>query len=200
MKKRVLIIEDEAIIAEEIKSTLNLLNYECVGHAMNGDKALDLFATKEADLVLLDISIKGTLSGIDLAKILSKKYSLPYIYITSFSDETTLNAVKETSPYGYIVKPFTSNDLKVNIDLALDRFARENAKNGCSKSFLSQKFNVSLTEREYDVLLAFKDGLTYRATGERLFISLNTVKTYQKRLFQLFDVSSKYELMEKLRQ
>ncbi len=196
---KIIIIEDEALIAAELKSTLDLLGHKVVGHSMNGDKALDLFAQVEADLILLDINIKGTLSGIDLAKIIRKKYNVPFVYLTSFSDKTTLDLVKDTLPYGYIVKPFSENDLKVNIELALFKHSMENAKISYTKESLESKLCVTLTDKEYEILIGFKDGLTYKEVGEKLFISVNTVKTYQKRLFQLLSVSSKYELLERVR-
>lgn len=196
---KIIIVEDEALIAAELKSTLQLLGHRVVGHAMNGDKALDLFAREDADLILLDINIKGTLNGIDLAKVIRKKYSVPFIYLTSFSDKTTLDQAKDTLPYGYIVKPFTDNDLKVNIELAIFKFSMENAKSSFTKESVESKLDINLTAKEYEVLIGFKDGLTYKEVGERLYISVNTVKTYQKRLFQLLGVGSKYELLELVR-
>jgi len=199
MTPRIIIIEDEAIIAEEIKSTLNILGYKVVGHAMNGDKALDLFASTEADLILLDISIKGTLSGIDLANIIKEKYQVPYVFLTSFSDKHTLEKVKETTPYGYILKPFTDNDLKVNIEMALSRYNISKNEQIFSKDNIEKKLNVKITNREFQVLEAFKDGLTYQETADKLFISLNTVKSYQKQLFSALDINSKYELLQKVK-
>jgi len=166
---------------------------------MNGDVALDLFSSTAADLILLDINIKGTLSGIDLAEIIRKKYHVPFVFLTSFSDKVTLDRVKETVPYGYIVKPFNENDLKVNIELALHKHKSELEEEGASKSYLEQKLDVKLTDREYALLQAFSEGLTYKEAGARLFISVNTVKTYQKRLFQLLGVSSKFELLQRLK-
>ena len=198
MRKRIVIVEDEALIAAEIKSFLKILDYDVAGHAMNGDKALDLFAKVEADLFLLDISIKGTLSGIDLAKIVREKYKLPFVFLTSFSDRLTLEKVKDTMPYGYILKPFNEHDLKVNIELALHKFDSENEKNQFSKAYVNKKNCIDLTEREFEILEAFKNGMTYKETAANLFISINTVKTYQKRLYQLFGVRSKYELLKKI--
>jgi len=199
MSSRIIVIEDEAIIAAEIKSTVKLLGHQVVGHAMNGDKALDLFSSTPADLILLDINIKGTLTGIDLAKVVREKYQVPFIFLTSFSDKLTLDRVKNTMPYGYIVKPFNENDLKVNIELALHKHNAELREEEWSKAFLEEKLCVKLTEREYAILQAFREGLTYKEAGEKLFISVNTVKTYQKRLFQVLGVSSKFELLERLR-
>lgn len=198
METRIIVIEDEAIIAAEIKSTLNLLGHKVVGHAMNGDLALDLFASTPADLVLLDISIKGTLSGIDLAKVLRDKHSVPFVFLTSFSDAYTLDKVKETSPYGYIVKPFNENDLKVNIELALYKYSTEEKQEDFNKEYLEQKLTIKLTDREFELLAAFREGLTYKEAAAKLFISVNTVKSYQKKLFQTLSVGSRFELLRKI--
>lgn len=193
--KRVIIVEDEGLIAAEIKFFLQRLGYIVVGHAMNGDKALDLFASTACDIILLDIHIKGNLDGIGLAKIIKERYQIPFVFLTSFSDKATLDEVKETNPYGYILKPFSENDLLVNIELALDKFKKEVAERKWTKSYLENKLKVELTDREYEVLIAFNEGLTYKETGDKLFVSINTVKTYQKRLFQLFNVKNKVELL-----
>lgn len=198
-KYRILVVEDEALIAAEIKSTLNLLGYLVVGHAMNGDKALDLFTSLDYDLVLLDINIKGTLDGIDLAKILRTKYNIPFIFITSFSDQLTLNKAKDQMPYGYIVKPFTENDIKVNIQLALHKYTSEQNAKIFNKEGIEKKLSLSFTDREFAILEAFDKGLTYKEAGEKLFVSVNTIKSYQKKLFQMLKVSSRHELIEKLR-
>lgn len=97
-KKHVLIIEDEALIAEEISSTLILLDYSVAGIIMNGDRALDAIAHLQPDLILLDIHIKGSLTGIDLAHIIRKKYALPFLFLTAFSDKDTLEKAKKRCP------------------------------------------------------------------------------------------------------
>lgn len=195
----IIIVEDEALIAAEIQSTLELLGYRVVGHAMNGDKALDLFASVNADLILLDISIKGSLNGIDLAHIIRKKYDTPFVFLTSFSDQTTLDNVKDTMPYGYVVKPFNENDLKVNIALALHKHNEEVKAKSFDRMEIETRLGLQFTDKEFVILKEFNEGLTYKEMGEKLFLSLNTIKTYQKRLFQLLDVSSRFELLEKVR-
>ncbi len=196
--KRIIIIEDEALIAIEIQSTLEMLGFKVVGHSMNGDEALDLFRSTAADLVLLDINIKGSKNGIDLAHILNESYNIPFVFLTSHSDPTTLEEAKKVMPYGYIVKPFNENDLKVNIELALYKYESEKQDNGLEKTSIERSCAVDLTDREYSVLMAFYKGKTYKEAAEELFISINTIKTYQKRLFQIFEVSSRYELLHKL--
>lgn len=198
MSGRIIIIEDEAIIAAEIKSTLTLLGYEVVGHAGNGDRAMDLFASTAADLIILDINIRGTLTGIDLAHLIRDKYHVPFVFLTSYSDRLTLDRAKASMPYGYIVKPFSEDDLRVNVELALFKWSQEQAVNSFSKPSLEARLGLELSDREYELLAAFKDGLTYKQAASRLYISVNTVKTYQKKLFQLLGVASKYELLRKI--
>jgi len=150
-------------------------------------------------LYLLDINIKGTKSGIDLGRIITEKYAAPFVYLTSYADKITLEEVKKTYPYGYILKPFTEDDLRVNLELAFHKYYSEQSLNDSSKASIEHRNSIKLTDREYDLLIAFTDGLTYKETAEKLEISINTVKTYQKRLFQLFSVNSKVELFNQLK-
>lgn len=198
--KRIIIIEDEAIIAIEIQSTLEDLGYKVVGRAMNGDRALDLLANTPCDLVLLDIHIKGTRSGIDLAHLINEKYQIPFVFITSFADTATVAKASETMPYGYIVKPFTDKDLRSNIAVALARAASEEKKNaGLDFAAIEQLYEVRLSERDRDVLKLFVEGNTYNQVANQLEVSVNTVKTYQKRLYTIFQVDSKLKLVDKVR-
>lgn len=193
MGKRIIIVEDEMIISISLQESLESFGHQVVGSAMNGDKALDLFASTEADLVLLDISIKGTLNGIDLAKIIRAKYNMPFIFLTSFSDPQTLDQVKDTLPYGYIVKPFTESNLKSNIEIALHKFEKEN-EDKITVENIEKKFEVKLSERECEVLRGLNEGLSYQKISEQLYISVNTVKSHQKKLYQQLGINSKQAL------
>jgi DNA-binding NarL/FixJ family response regulator len=198
MSKKILIIEDEAIIAEEIKITLEGLGHKVLGIIMNGDKAISLLPSIDADLVLLDIQIRGSVSGIDLAHLIRKTHQIPFVFLTAFSDAETLAKVKETLPYGYIVKPFDETDLKVAIELALYKFSMEKQEVIFSKVSIETKFHISLSEREFRILKSFREGHSYQEVADQNFISVNTVKSYQKRLYQLFDVTTKIELIKKI--
>jgi DNA-binding NarL/FixJ family response regulator len=198
MNARILIVEDEALIAQDIKYCLEELGHKVHNIVMNGDKALDAIAHPDLDLVLLDINIKGSLSGIDLGDIIKNKYQLPFVYLTASSDDETLNRAKSTLPYGYIVKPFNSRDLKVNIDLALHKYQSETQKQTLSKAQVQERFSLQLSDREFGVLKAFLSGQSYKEAAEALCVSVNTIKMYQKRLYQLFAVNSKIELLKKL--
>lgn len=198
--KRIIIIEDEALIAIELESILNALGYKVVGRAMNGDKALDLFASTPCDLILLDIHIKGTRSGIDLAHIINEKYQTPFVFITSFADTATVAKASETMPYGYIVKPFTEKDIRSNVAMALARAMREQKTRDQSDfSLIEKALEIDMSDREKDVLKHFMEGKTYAQVAAALDVSVNTVKTYQKRLYTLFQVESKIQLIERVR-
>lgn len=195
--KRVLIVEDEGLIAAEIQSTLEMLGYQVCGKAMSGDKALDLFKTSNPDIALLDINIKGTMTGIDLAEIIRDKYNFPFVFLTSYSDLKTLEQVQKTLPYGYIVKPFSDKDLRSNLELALYKFNQEQKGNLATIEKLNSKLFNPLREREYDILIQMYEGLTYKKIGEKLHISINTVKSYQKSLYQKLNVNSRNEAIRK---
>lgn len=193
MSAKIFIVEDEAIIAAEIQSILTALGYDVIAKTRNGDKALDMLASCSPDLALLDITIKGSLSGIDLAKIIREKYNFPYVFLTSHSDINTLNQVKETLPYGYIVKPFTESDLRSTIELALFKFQSEDSGVFPSKEKLEAKLELSLTQREYDLYAHLFEGKTYKEIAAANFISINTVKFYLKKLFEKLKVNSRHQ-------
>ena len=193
MSARIIIVEDEVIIAAEIQSILEAQGYTVIGKSRSGDKALDLFANGNPDLALLDITIKGSLNGIDLARIIREKYDFPYIFLTSHSDVQTLNQVKETLPYGYILKPFTDNDLRTAIELALFKYQSEQAGLFPAKDQLESQLNVQLTTREYELYQHLFEGKTYKEMAEANFISVNTVKFYLKSLFEKLQVSSRHQ-------
>ncbi len=191
MPAKIIIVEDESIIAAEIQSILERLGYQVIAKARNGDKALDLLASSNPDLVLLDITIKGTLSGIDLAKIIREKYAFPFVFLTSHSDMGTLSQVKETLPYGYVVKPFTESDLRSAIEIALFKYSAENQPAFPTKEKLESKFNIQLSGREYDFYQLLCEGKTYKEMAEANFVSVNTVKFHLKKLFGKLQVNSR---------
>lgn len=195
----VLIVEDEGIIAAEIEMILRDLGYRIAGRAKNGLQALDLLASTSPDIALLDIDLRGKISGIEVAEVIQDKYAIPFIFLTALADAATLERVKRTMPYGYIVKPFNENDLRTALELALYRFRMQQPQQLPSQDDLNQQLLSPLTTREYEVLVLLEEGLTYKQIGERLFISYNTVKTYQKALFAKLQVSSRHQMSQVLK-
>ena len=122
-KNNILVIEDEAIVSKDIQQSLKKLGYNIVGSAATGEKAIVLAGETSPDLVLMDIMLKGDMSGIDAAEKIRENLNIPVIYLTAYADENTLAKAKVTEPYGYIIKPFTAATLKEKIDKIFARNA-----------------------------------------------------------------------------
>lgn len=120
---KVVIVEDESIVAEHLAAILEEIGYEVVGMALSVSEALLEIDHREPDLVLIDVLLKGKRDGISLATILRQEYDLPFLFVTSFADRATIERAKATSPDGYVLKPFTEDDVYVAIEMALLRFA-----------------------------------------------------------------------------
>jgi len=118
-KTKVLIVEDELIIAEDLKQILLDIGYEVIDTVTNYDKALEAIQAQRPDIILLDIVLKGEKTGIDLATHLQANSPIPFIYITSFADRSTLEKAKITKPAGYVVKPFEKADIYTSVEIAL---------------------------------------------------------------------------------
>ncbi|RMD86537.1 MAG: response regulator, partial [Candidatus Dadabacteria bacterium] len=121
----ILIVEDEHIVAEDIKQTLISLGYRVVGIAASAEEALEKVAKDKPQLALMDIKIKGKIDGIETASLLYQNYGVPVVYLTAHADDETLSRAVKTSPYGYILKPFDEVELKVCLQLAFHKICRE---------------------------------------------------------------------------
>jgi AraC-like DNA-binding protein/CheY-like chemotaxis protein len=119
-RPKILIVEDELLIAKNISIILENEGYETTIGITNYDDAVNAITLNKYALVLIDINIQGILDGVDLASYLLKKDNIPFIYITSNADNVTLNRIKETRPYGMIVKPFKSIDIKSTVEIVLN--------------------------------------------------------------------------------
>ncbi|MFV8326243.1 sigma-54-dependent transcriptional regulator [Flavobacterium sp. ZS1P14] len=124
MEEKILIVEDEFIVANDLKIMLLKAGYQVTGIASSVVQARKLIEVKRPDWVLLDIMLKGDLTGIDLAWELRER-QLPFLYISANTNQTTLEAVKATHPYGFMVKPFRERDLIVMLDIAKYKFDQE---------------------------------------------------------------------------
>lgn len=113
---KILIVEDEAIVAMDLQQRLEQLGYSVVGTAMGGAKALELSGLLEPELVLMDIRLQGGMDGIEAATEIRRRFDLPVLYLTAHSDEATLNRAKLTEPFGYLLKPIESRELQVAIE------------------------------------------------------------------------------------
>ena len=120
-KPRILVVEDESIVAIDLSHTLTSLGYEVVATVGTGEEALKLLGEYRPDLVLMDIQLRGELDGIQVAEKIQTTLRIPVIYLSAYSDAKTLSRAKLTEPYGYIMKSFDHNDLHSTIEMALYR-------------------------------------------------------------------------------
>ena len=124
-KTNILIVEDESIVAKDIQMSLRKLGYNVVAICSNGEDAIRAAEEHGPDLVLMDIMLKGDMSGIEAAEKIRSRFNVPIIYLTAYADESTLSKAKITEPYGYIIKPFKEIDLRTSIEMAQYKHQKE---------------------------------------------------------------------------
>ncbi|TEU10827.1 MAG: PAS domain S-box protein [Anaerolineales bacterium] len=124
-RAKILIVEDEAIVAMEIESRLRGLGYDVVGVAASGEAAIAKAEETRPDLVLMDIVIQGEMDGIETAEIIGQRFNIAVVYLTAHADEKTLERAKLTGPYAYLLKPFEGRDLQPTIEMALYKHEME---------------------------------------------------------------------------
>ncbi len=118
-KSKIMIVEDEWITADDIRMSLQSLGYNVTSMVTSGEEAIQKAERDKPDLVLMDIMLKGKMDGIEAASQIRSCYNIPIIYLTAYADEKILERARITEPFGYIVKPFVSEDLKIAIEIAL---------------------------------------------------------------------------------
>lgn len=122
---KILVVEDERIVGEDIKNRLQKLGYSVPSIARSGEEAIDKIKSLNPDLVLMDIVLDGEIDGVEAAAQIKSLYDLPIVYLTAYADYTTLERAKITEPYGYIIKPFDDRDLHITIDIGLHKHKME---------------------------------------------------------------------------
>lgn len=116
---KILLVEDDWIIAKEISLSLNDLGFEVLAHVESGEDALKKISELKPDLVLLDIGLSGEMSGIETAQIIKKDFQIPFIFLTALADSSTIEKAKLTEPYAYLVKPVKIETLYSTIEITL---------------------------------------------------------------------------------
>lgn len=166
-KLNIFIVEDESIVAKDIQNNLIKLGYNVLGIANNGNDAIEQIKNLNPDVVLMDIMIKGDLTGIEVAEQIKKFVNVPVIFLTAYADESTLSRAKVTEPYGYILKPFKEIDLHSTIEMAVYKHQKDAALQK------ERDFLYSLVEN--------KDG----TQNDILFVKANSklVKVYLKDIY-----------------
>lgn len=174
---KIYIVEDEPLIVATITSALKKHGFQVLGDSDEYDEALPAIDKTQPDLVLLDIQLEGAKDGIDLAEELDKR-AIPYLYLTSQTDPETIKRVKETQPLGYIVKPFTENGLRSNIELAWHNFSLTN------QDFMLLKSEGRTHKINQDSILYLKafDNYCYVVTNSDKYLVPHTLKKTSEKL------------------
>lgn len=124
-KKRILIAEDEFVVANDIKQSLESMGYRVDGIVTSGEKAIMKAESKKPNLVLMDIILRGEMDGIDAAKQIRASIDVPVIFLTAYVNEKLIERAKEAEAFGYLIKPFEANQLKASIEIALKKYGTE---------------------------------------------------------------------------
>ncbi|AXV39132.1 response regulator [Methanobacterium sp. BAmetb5] len=125
MSVKILVVEDERILALSLKKKLEKLGFTVTGTVSTGEEAMESAQQEQPELVLMDIVLKGEMDGIETAKLLISLYNIPIIYLTAYADDETINRAAKTYPYGYIMKPYKDREIKANIEMALHKHQAE---------------------------------------------------------------------------
>ena len=140
---KIMIVEDEKIVAMDIKSSLENLGYTVPAIAASGEAALKKVAETQPDLVLMDIHLKGDMDGVETADKIRGDFNIPVIYLTANADNNTLQRAKVTEPYGYILKPFEEKELNISIEMAIYKHQKESQVKASEKWFATTLKSIS---------------------------------------------------------
>ena len=195
MKTKILIVEDEAIVAKDISVCLEKIGYEVIATFSKGEKTLHFLEENKPDLVLMDIMLAGKISGIEASAEIKKKHDIPVVFLSAYADEKTIERAKVTEPYGYVIKPFKEIDLSTSIEMALYKFKKEKEKlsgiesssfknSPISTDYIYVKSNSKLVKVQNSNILfveALKDYVIIHTEKERFTIH-STMKDIEKKL------------------
>ena len=151
---RILIVEDEVVVAMEIQRKLEAIGYTVAGIVGTGEEAVERAGQTQPDFVLMDIKLAGRLDGTEAARRIHELYDIPVVYLTAHSDEKTLQKAKLAEPFGYLVKPFSEADLRTTVEIALYKHQQDSRVRKAAQSF-----STTLSVMGGAVILTDKDGM-----------------------------------------
>jgi DNA-binding LytR/AlgR family response regulator len=159
-KIKILIVEDESIIAEDLREIIESLKYHVVGVAFSAKRAIEMLDREKPDLVLIDIILNGLEGGIYIANLINEKYKIPFVFVTSHADHATLEKARATRPAGYVVKPFGEKDIFAAIEIALFNFSNQQKKSADVESTPTSDEEFVINDNFF-----IKDGGRYTKVG-----------------------------------
>ena len=199
---KILIVEDEPVIAKNISMYLDNNDFMVSGIAYDYDEAMKELEHNTPDAVILDINLDSDKDGIDIAAHINKEFHIPFLFLTSYSNKETLERAKVVEPSGYIVKPFNERTLLATLEIAISNFSQRS--NQQVPELKMEKINKHLlsplTEREFTAVQHIYDGKTNNQVAALMFISLNTIKVHIKNAYLKLDTSSRTMAVVRLRE
>ncbi len=187
---RVLIVEDDQMIAESLKDILETLDMDVAGIATNAKDALHLLDSSQPDLALLDIQINGDKDGLELADLIKEQSDLPFIFTTAFADSNTLEKAKDLGPFGYVVKPYGIKDVNAAIRIAMQNHESvQNLKKSRDEALIknnhlyvrSNSKLVKIEDKEIQYIEAKGDYAIFK-TDKKSYIVHTTMKNVEDKL------------------
>lgn len=199
---KILIVEDEPLIAEDIAAVIERNKLAVSAIVYNKTDALLELKNNLPDIALLDINLNGGMEGIEIATAINQHYNIPFIFITSYADKTTLDLAKHTHPAGYIVKPFNEAGLYSSIEIALFNHAEKNRQKfpELSLNKINQHLPDTISKREFALLQLLYDGQSNKQITGALCIAANTVKKHIYHAYLKLGASSRSTAIARLRQ
>jgi len=189
-KVKVAVVEDEVIIADHLCETLENLGYEIFEPAISFSEGVALIDEVKPDIAILDIHLSGRKDGIDLAKYIRENHDIPFIFLTSFADKSTLERAKQVNPPAYLIKPFNKEELYTSIEIALSNYEKNLESNTPKRReyvFIKQKQNFIKIQLE-DILFLKSDHVyteIYTSNNEK-FVIRESLGDYVNRLNESF--------------
>ena len=196
---QILIVEDEVIIAKDIARILEGIDYGVSAIALDGTTALEELQAHPPDLALLDINLGGEPDGITVASFIQENLDIPFIYLTSYATELIIDRAKRTRPMGYIIKPFSEKDLFSAIEIGLYNYSQLVYPLKFDFERINKRLSTPLSMKEYEITCDIYEGKTNQQLAMKHFISMNTIKTHIRHIYEKLNVDSRSQAIVLLR-
>ena len=182
MAIKILIVEDEILLAKDIEQSLAIAGYQVIGIASNHKKAKQILSMDIPDLILCDINLRSKKTGIELIAEIKRSHQLSVIYVTAYSDKETIELANQTKPVNYLTKPFNEKQLLASVHMAVKEMEQKESPDLPSK-------------RELSVIRLISKGFGSKQIAEELSISFNTVESHRKNILKRYNIKTSAELI-----
>ena len=156
-KTKIMIVEDEVIVAEAIKNSLESMNYEVASLVTTGEAAVDDAEQRRPAVILMDIRLEGQMDGIEAVERIRTRFDIPVIFLTAYADEDKLERAKLSLPFGYLLKPFQDKDLKITIEMALYTAKVDAERKKAQETIQRSEKDLRIRNQINSIFLTFPD-------------------------------------------